>query len=78
MSVVTMEQDQSVKTRELLISLRILSDADANLVLLAHQRGISYRDIAEAWGVAPVIVARRLRTALVRMGEARREASGGL
>lgn len=78
MSVVTMEQDQSVKTRELLISLRILSDADANLVLLAHQRGISYRDIAEAWGVAPVIIARRLRAALVRMGEARREASGGL
>lgn len=77
MSVITVEQDHSAKTRELLVSLRILSDADANLVLLAHQRGINYRDIAEAWGVAPAVIARRLRAALLRMGEARRDATGG-
>ena len=75
MSYVTIDQAADAKTRELLTSLRVLSDADANLVLLAHQRGISYRDIAEAWGVAPAVIARRLRASLLRMGEARREAA---
>ena len=70
MSTIEVEQVTGRPARELLVSLRSLSDSDANLVLLASQQGITYRDIAEAWGVAPVVIARRLRAALLRMREA--------
>jgi DNA-directed RNA polymerase specialized sigma24 family protein len=69
-STIAVERIASRPARELLVALRSLSDSDANLVLLASQKGISYRDIAEAWGVAPVVIARRLRVALLRMREA--------
>ena len=75
MSTIAVEEVGSRAARELLVSLRALSDSDANLVLLASQKGISYRDIAEAWGVAPIVIARRLRAALLRMREATQAAT---
>ena len=77
MSTIAIEEVGSRAARELLVSLRSLSDSDANLVLLASQKGISYRDIAEAWGVAPIVIARRLRAALLRMREATQAAAAG-
>ena len=71
----TMDRSAERRARELLVSLQTLSDRDANLVLLASQKGITYRDIAEVWGVSPVVIARRLRAALLRMQEASREAA---
>ena len=70
MSVISIEQGTRSEAHALLTSLRLLSDADANLVLLASQRGVTYREIAEAWEVAPEVIARRLRVALLRMREA--------
>ena len=70
MSVISIDKGTGSEAHALLASLRVLSDGDANLVLLASQRGVNYRDIAEAWGADPKVIARRLRLALLRMREA--------
>lgn len=70
MSVVTVSKESRSQALGLLASLRALPDADANLVLLASQKGVTYREIAEAWNVAPEVIARRIRAAMLRMREA--------
>ncbi|MFP5328442.1 MAG: sigma factor-like helix-turn-helix DNA-binding protein [Acidimicrobiia bacterium] len=67
MNIVAAEVQTKRHFRALAVSLRRLSDADAALVLLASREGVTYRDIAEAWGMAPSAVARRLRAALREM-----------